>query len=39
VLAFVFSLKRGEQPRRPAIEVPLALRFDTEGRPDPAAAT
>ena len=35
VLAFVFSLRRGETPPRPAIEVPLALRFDTEGRPDP----
>lgn len=37
VLAFVLSLKRGEQPQRPAIEVPVALRFDAEGRPDPAA--
>lgn len=36
VLAFVFSLKRGEQPTRPWIDVPLALRFDAEGRPDPA---
>ena len=35
VLAFVFSLRRGETPPRPAIEVPLALRFDTEGRLDP----
>ena len=34
VLAFVFSLRRGETPPRPAIEVPLALRFDTEGRLD-----
>ena len=32
VLAFVFSLKRGEHPARPAIEVPIALRFDAEGR-------
>ena len=32
VLAFVLSLKRGERPPRPAIEVPVALRFDTEGR-------
>lgn len=39
VLAFVFSLKRGETPARPRIEVPLELRFDTEGRLDPAAAT
>ena len=35
VLAFVFSLRRGETLPRPAIEVPLALRFDTEGRLDP----
>jgi flagellar biosynthetic protein FlhB len=39
VLAFVLSLKRGEQPQRPAIEVPVALRFDAEGRLDPAART
>ena len=38
VLAFVFSLRRGEAPPRPAIEVPLALRFDPEGRRDPLAA-
>ncbi len=38
VLAFVFSLKRGEAPPRPAIEVPLAMRFDPEGRRDPAIA-
>jgi flagellar biosynthetic protein FlhB len=31
-LAFVFSLKRGEAPPLPAIEVPVALRFDAEGR-------
>ena len=39
VLAFVLSLRRGEQPLRPAIEVPVALRFDAEGRLDPAART
>ena len=39
VLAFVLSLKRGEAPRAPAIEVPVALRFDAEGRLDPAAGT
>ena len=39
VLAFVLSLKRGEQPQRPAIEVPVALRFDAEGRLAPAART
>ena len=32
VLAFVFSLKRGEQRPAPAIEVPVELRFDAEGR-------
>ena len=34
VLAFVFALKRGETPRAPAVEVPVALRFDAEGRLD-----
>lgn len=37
VLAFVLSLKRGEHPPLPPIEVPVALRFDTEGRLDPKA--
>lgn len=37
VLAFVLSLKRGERVKRPAIEVPVALRFDAEGRLDPRA--
>ena len=37
VLAFVFSLRRGEAAPLPAIEVPVALRFDVEGRSDPAA--
>ncbi|WP_374526882.1 flagellar biosynthesis protein FlhB [Novosphingobium sp.] len=37
VLAFVFSLKRGECVRAPAIEVPVTLRFDAEGRLDPRA--
>lgn len=36
VLAFVLSLRRGEAPVLPAIEVPVALRFDPDGRPDPA---
>ncbi len=31
VLAFVLSLKRGEHPAQPAIEVPVSLRFDAEG--------
>jgi flagellar biosynthetic protein FlhB len=38
VLAFVFSLRRGERPALPAIEVPVALRFDAEGRLDPRAS-
>lgn len=37
VLAFVFSLKRGEQVARPQIDVPVTLRFDADGRLDPAA--
>lgn len=39
VLAFVFSLKRGERPPHPAVVVPIALRFDADGRPDPAAGS
>lgn len=39
VLAFVFSLKRGERPAPPLIYVPIELRFDTDGRPDPQAST
>ncbi|MBB4858087.1 flagellar biosynthetic protein FlhB [Novosphingobium chloroacetimidivorans] len=35
ILAFVFALKRGEHPPRPDVNVPLTLRFDTEGRLDP----
>jgi len=34
LVAFVFALKRGQHPRRPVIDVPTALRFDTDGRPD-----
>ncbi len=37
VLAFVLSLKRGERPHRPEVDVPVALRFDAEGRLDPVA--
>lgn len=33
LVAFVFSLKRGEHPPRPSVEVPVALRFDSDGRP------
>jgi len=36
VLAFVFSLKRGEHPTRPTITVPIELRFDADGRPQKA---
>ncbi len=32
VLAFVFSLKRGERRPVPLIEVPIELRFDADGR-------
>lgn len=39
VLAFVFSLKRGERPEAPVVHVPIAMRFDAEGRVDPQAAT
>jgi len=37
LVAFVMSLKRGETPRLPRIEVPGALRFDAEGNPEPIA--
>ena len=39
VLAFVLSLKRGQTIARPIIDVPVALRFDAEGRLDPKAAS
>ena len=32
VLAYVFSLKRGETPPVPMVDVPAALRFDADGR-------
>ena len=32
LVAFVFSLRRGEHPPRPQVEVPVALRFDAQGR-------
>lgn len=35
VLAFVFSLRRGEHVPPPPITVPVALRFDPDGRHDP----
>jgi flagellar biosynthetic protein FlhB len=34
LVAFVMALKRGARPRRPVIEVPTALRFDGDGRPE-----
>jgi flagellar biosynthesis protein FlhB len=37
VVAFVLSLRRGECPSAPLVEVPVALRFDAEGRFDPRA--
>jgi flagellar biosynthetic protein FlhB len=37
VLAFVFSLKRGERPARPLVDVPVMMRFDADGRLDPKA--
>ena len=36
VLAFVFSLKRGEKITRPIIAVPVKLQFDAEGKLQPA---
>lgn len=37
ILAFVLSLKRGEKRARPHVSVPVTLRFDAEGRLDPAS--
>lgn len=37
VLAFVLSLKRGEKPTMPRVQIPVALRFDPSGRADPHA--
>lgn len=34
VLAFVLSLKRGDNPSLPPIDLPIHMRFDTEGRPE-----
>lgn len=34
VLAFVLSLKRGDSVAMPPVDVPVALRFDAEGRPE-----
>lgn len=35
ILAFVYSLKRGEVREMPTVDVPVALRFDAEGRLEP----
>ena len=35
ILAFVLSLKRGEPRPRPEVMVPVTVRFDADGRPDP----
>jgi flagellar biosynthesis protein FlhB len=32
VLAFVLSLKRGEHPPMPSVEVPVTVRYDSDGR-------
>ncbi|BDI60120.1 flagellar biosynthesis protein FlhB [Qipengyuania nanhaisediminis] len=37
LVAFVLSIKRGETPPRPAVEVPRAMRFDAEGKPEKTA--
>lgn len=34
ILAFVLSLKRGETPTAPSVNVPVSLRFDADGRPE-----
>jgi len=38
VLGFVMALKRGEPRELPQVFVPLELRYDPEGRPDPGTA-
>jgi flagellar biosynthesis protein FlhB len=34
LLAFVLSLKRGESPPAPRVDVPIEVRFDAEGNPE-----
>lgn len=34
VLAFVMSLKRGDNPQLPPIDLPVHLQFDADGRPE-----
>jgi flagellar biosynthetic protein FlhB len=38
VVAFVLSLKRGDAPEMPLIDVPTHMRFDAEGRPEMVAS-
>jgi flagellar biosynthetic protein FlhB len=35
ILGFVLSLKRGERRAAPSVDIPVSLRFDTDGRPKP----
>ncbi len=35
ILAFVLALRRGEHRHPPQVSVPVTVRFDAEGRPDP----
>lgn len=37
VLAFVLSLKRGEAPKRPVVQVPKSVRYDQYGQPEQTA--
>lgn len=37
ILAFVLAIKRGEKRIAPQVTVPVTLRFDTDGRLDPAS--
>jgi len=37
LVAFVMSLKRGESPIRPQVDVPEELRFNADGQPDKSA--
>lgn len=37
ILAFVLSLRRGERRAAPEISVPVTVRFDADGRPDPSS--
>ncbi|SFF76239.1 flagellar biosynthetic protein FlhB [Novosphingobium sp. CF614] len=37
ILAFVLALKRGEKRTAPQVSVPVTLRFDADGRLDPAS--